>query len=201
MMNRAFLLLAEGDFRTTFEWGRIQSNADWILPVVGCVAILLFVRAMYRRDAVELHPVLGWLLTALRTATFLGLLILYLQPHWRSEREMVQNSRVLLLVDTSMSMGLTDDDAASGAAPASRAAQVASALADTDFLDRLREVHDVAVFPFSEDLKQDGAVTLGKSKLPSPDQPSVGARRGAGGEGMAIRRKPENHSDVKPPSP
>ena len=30
--------------RTTFEWGRIQSNADWILPIGVCIAVLLFVR-------------------------------------------------------------------------------------------------------------------------------------------------------------
>ena len=95
---------------TTFEWGRIQSNADWILPVVVCVAILLFVGYLYRRDAVELKPVWGWLLAALRTAAFFGLLILYLQPHWRTEREEVRNSRVLVLADTSLSMG-TDDGA------------------------------------------------------------------------------------------
>ena len=35
--------LADGH-RTTFEWGRIQSNADWILPIAVCIAILLFVR-------------------------------------------------------------------------------------------------------------------------------------------------------------
>jgi hypothetical protein len=39
------------------------------------------------------------------------LLILYLQPHWRSEREEVRNSRVLLLADTSLSMGLSDGSA------------------------------------------------------------------------------------------
>ena len=44
-MTHAFSpLLAADTIRTTFEWGRIQSNADWILPVGVCVAILLFVR-------------------------------------------------------------------------------------------------------------------------------------------------------------
>jgi hypothetical protein len=164
MTDRALLLLADGATHTTFEWGRIQSNADWILPVTACIGILLFVRYLYRRDAVELHPVLGWLLTALRTGTFFGLLILYLQPHWRSEREVVHNSRVLLLVDTSLSMGLTDGESASSAVPVSRAGQVSAALAKTDFLDRLRTVHDVAVFPFSEDLKADRMVLLGKTQ-------------------------------------
>ena len=110
MIHDTSPLLAEGVSRTTFEWGRIQSNSDWILPIGVCLAIMLFVRYMYRRDAVELPVFLGWLLTALRTAAFLGLLILFLQPHWRSEREMVRNSKAVLLVDTSLSMGLGAGD-------------------------------------------------------------------------------------------
>jgi hypothetical protein len=77
MINYGLPLLAAGVSRTTFEWGRIQSNSDWILPVGACVAIMLFVRYMYRRDAVELPAAIGWILTALRTAAFLGLLILF----------------------------------------------------------------------------------------------------------------------------
>lgn len=179
MTNIPLTLLAEDNFRTTFEWGRIQSNADWILPVVACVAILMFVRYLYRRDAVELHPLLGWLLTALRTTVFFGLLILFLQPHWRSEREVVKNSRALLLVDTSLSMGLTDGESTSSAAPVSRSRQITSALAETDFLARLRKVHDVVVIPFSEGLKQDRAITLGKNVLPSPESVNEDAGEGS----------------------
>ena len=170
MIHASWLLLADGVTRTTFQWGRIHSNADWILPIAACIVILLFVRYLYRRDAVELHPALGWLLTALRTATFFGLLILFLQPHWRSEREIVRNSRALLLVDTSLSMGLTDGESSSSAGPVSRAQQVAAALAETDLLARLREVHDVAVFQFGEDLKVDRVISL--DKLPRLDGPA-----------------------------
>ena len=78
-------LFAEaGAVRSRFEFGRIQENSDWILPIAAFVVIGLFIQAMYRRDAVELPRVMGWLLSALRTAAFLGLLILYLQPQWRS---------------------------------------------------------------------------------------------------------------------
>ena len=67
-----------GVTHTTFEWGRIQDNTDWILPIGVFVAIGLFIWRMYRRDAVDLHPLLAWLLIALRTAAFIGLLVLYL---------------------------------------------------------------------------------------------------------------------------
>ena len=95
--------------RTTFEWGRIQSNSDWILPILVTVALLLFVRWMYRRDAVELGRPLRWLLSGLRMAVILVLLVLYLQPQWRTEREEVQNSRAVLLVDTSLPATMARD--------------------------------------------------------------------------------------------
>jgi len=175
MMHDFLPLWAEAATRTTFEWGRIQSNADWILPIAVCMAILVFVRYWYRRDAVELRPAWGWLLTVLRTATFFGLLLLYLQPHWRSEREEVRNSRALLLVDTSLSMGLTDDTAP-GAENTSRSGQVATALQTSDFLARLRKVHDVTVLVFGDDLKHDDAVTLSKQtpeSMPEASPPSA----------------------------
>ena len=200
----------EGILRTTFEWGRIQSNADWLLPIAACVALMLFVRFMYRRDAVELHPALGWLLTALRSATILVLLVLYLQPQWRTEREVVRNSRALLLVDTSLSMGLMDADLpASGgqeslarpapaagneriaeqdaqpahAPAATRAGQVAAALEQSDLLGELRKTHDVVILRFDEALAR--VATLNKSSPAAggnglADGPSAAQPSGAG---------------------
>ncbi len=174
-------LLADEAVRTTFEWGRIQSNADWIAPIIACMVILLFVRHMYRRDAVELRPVWRWLLTTLRTAAFLGLLVVYLQPHWRTERVEVRNSRAVVLVDASLSMGQADSATndtqeqekqensrgptargASGVSP-TRSQQIAAALAETDFLPELRKTHDVVVVPFAEDIKRDRMATLNKA--------------------------------------
>jgi len=161
MMQALSPLWADAN-RTTFEWGRIESNADWILPILACVAILLFVCYMYFHDTVELNPLWGWLLTVLRTATFLGLLILYLQPHLRMEREEVRKSRVLVLVDTSLSMETADGDGSTSSGAVSRARQLAKALKETDFLAQLRKTHDVVVFPFSDDLKRNHTVTLPK---------------------------------------
>ena len=157
-------ILAQTATYTTFEFGRIQSNTDYVLPVAIFVAVGLFVWTMYRRDAVELHPLLAWFLVALRTATFLGLLILYLQPQWRTEHEMVRNSRALLLVDTSLSMDLTDAEPPSAADAGSRVEQVAAALRETDLLAQLRKTHDVVVFRFNESLDRTREVL---DKLPS----------------------------------
>lgn len=160
--------MAQTVIRTTFEWGRIQSNADWVLPVAACVAILLFVRWMYRRDAEELHPAVGWLLTVLRTAVFFGLLVLYLQPRWRTEREETVPSRVAVLVDTSLSMGLTDVVPKAGTAPVSRCQAAAAALARNDLLNALRKRHDVVVARFDADLNRVASLKKRGSESPEP---------------------------------
>lgn len=139
-------LLAQEITRTRFQWGRVHSNADLILPIGVCLALLLLVWAIYRRDARELSRPWGWLLTLLRSAVFGALLVLYLQPQWRVEREQIQNPRVVLLADTSLSMGLVDGQESSF----SRSQQVARALSRTDFLQKLRARYDVVVARFDE---------------------------------------------------
>ena len=58
-MNAACRLASvEGALHSSFEWGRIQTNADWILPIAALLAAFVFVRAMYRRDAAELSLLL-----------------------------------------------------------------------------------------------------------------------------------------------
>jgi hypothetical protein len=185
MINALLPLWAAETIHTTFEWGRIQSNADWIPPVAICVAILLFVGYMYRRDAVELKPIWGWLLTVLRAAAFFGLLALYLQPHWRTEREEVRNSRVLLLADTSLSMGTVDVQGSASSGAISRSRQLIKTFNETDFLAQLRKTHDVVVVPFGEDLQRDQMTTLAKRPLdetpedsPAPGITAVPAARG-----------------------
>jgi hypothetical protein len=168
------------------------------------VAIGVFVWAMYRRDAVELRPLLAWFLVVLRTTAFLGLLILYLQPQWRTEKEVRHNSRALLLVDTSLSMGLTDDAESSAAEDAtSRVEQVAAALAETDLLRQLRKKHDVLVFRFNESLDRDRVVfdKLVSRSPPDESAPPSGATAGlpssaaADGEDPAATDNPETTTD------
>jgi len=81
----------------------------------------------------------------------------------RVERIVVINSRVLVLIDTSGSMGLADSERGPNGATCTRIQQVTDALESTDFLARLRKKHDVAVYRFDDALRR--VVTL--SKLPT----------------------------------
>ena len=123
----------------------------------------------------------------LRAAAFFGLLVLYLQPHWRSEREEVRNSRVLLLADTSLSMGTVDGQGRRRPAQSlSRSQQLVKALKETDFLAQLRKTHDVVVVPFSEDLQREQMKTL--AKQPLDDTTENAPRLQSGGDEK--RKKP-----------
>lgn len=150
---------ADSPVRTTFEWGRIQTNADWILPGAVALAIVLFVRFVYRKESGEIGRPFGWLLTTLRTTVFYALLVLYLQPQWRYEREETVNSKAVVLVDTSMSMRLPDGDPKTATGP-TRADRAVEALDKTDLIQRLRKTHDVVVARFDSDLAR--IASLGK---------------------------------------
>jgi hypothetical protein len=86
----------------------------------------------------------------------------------------------MLLIDTSLSMGLNDahptladkqpvapdkqSEQNAGKMPVapSRLHQVASMLQESDFIARLRKTHDVSIFQFNDDLKSDRALTFNK---------------------------------------
>ena len=169
------VLLAQTSIRTAFEFGRIQTEGDWIAPALMSIFVVTVVTYLYRRDARELPRWLAAVLIGLRVVAFLGLLVIYLQPQWRNQRQVVRNSRVLVAVDTSLSMDVDDHDA-SPTEP-NRAQQVAGFLADGKFLGQLRQKHDVVVLRFDEGLSP--IATLAKLPPTGQQAPAEVASPGA----------------------
>ena len=107
---------------TRYQWTQWQAFTEWwqapllILIVAAVVALVVY---LYRRDSVELRPGIGVLLAVLRLAALAGLLLAYLDLQKWSEQKEVQNSRVILLGDTSISMGLSDAGGATQSSAAS----------------------------------------------------------------------------------
>jgi len=163
-MLSSFALFAAGATRSTFEFGRIQSQVDWLAPLGVFAALCAFAWYMYRRDSVEFSTPWRYLLTSLRIAALVGLLVVYLQPQWRNERKLVQNSRVVIGVDTSLSMGLHDNDASPVPAEPSRAQKVVAAISESRLLEDLRKTHDVVVARFDQEAVQ--VATLPKHGIP-----------------------------------
>ena len=160
MIPSAWWLLAEAPITTKFEFGRIQSSYDWWMYAGILLAILAPLVWIYRRDTSELPWYLRLGLPLLRTLVLIGLLVVFLQPRWRSEREEHFDSRVLMLVDTSLSMARLDPDTPGGRAGQTRLQQVAAGLDKSDFLARLRKKHEVTVVPFNSVLESDRGVVL-----------------------------------------
>ncbi|MEX0677499.1 MAG: vWA domain-containing protein [Pirellulales bacterium] len=149
--------------RTTYEASRLQAYTErwhYLVLAVVCAGIVAFAAWMYRRDSVELRRGAGAVLLALRLAALFGLLAFYLNLEKRTERKVVHNSRVLVLVDTSLSMGLHDANATAVPATPNRLEQVVAVLDDGKLIDQLRKRHDVQLARFDADLNR--IASLGK---------------------------------------
>ncbi len=160
-----FSLMAQ--IRTTYEFSRLQAYAErwhYLVLAVACAAIIAFAVWMYRRDTVELRRGVGAALLVLRLAALAGLLVFYLHLEKRTEQKIVHNSRVLVMVDSSLSMGLHDATASAVPATPNRLEEVVTVLDDGRLLDELRKRHDVHLARFDADLNR--VATLGK--LPAP---------------------------------
>ncbi len=188
------LLAQETTSRTTYDFERWQSFTErWhvLALLVVCAAVLVFVVSLYRRDSVELRRGWGWVLLTLRVLALLGILAYFLELEKRTERAAVRNSRVLVLVDTSLSMGLRDTNGAGAAQPAAnsttagqpssistsaapnRLEQVAAVLDRDGFIRRLREIHDVLLVRFDSEMSR--LATLPKLGPPTAEQTAVQA--------------------------
>src|SRR5205814_322544 len=99
-----------------------------------------------------LRPGVGVFLAIMRLVALAGLLLFYLDLQKWSEQKEVQNSRVLVLPDTSISMGLGNSDLGSSSSGDTRIAQVVNEFAAGKLLADLRKTHDVAVYRFDQEL-------------------------------------------------
>ncbi len=148
-------LLADTQARTRFEWSRLQGLNEWWqkpLLVVVCLLVVGFVAYMYRRDSVELKRGVGAVLALLRIAAFAGLLLNYLDLQKRTEKLVVQDSQVAVLIDTSVSMSRADSEGSAVPQSPIRIDQVTEALVKGDVIRDLRQTHGVQFYRFDQDV-------------------------------------------------
>lgn len=149
-----FEIMPLAQTRVIYHWARLEQLDQWwhwMLLLILCIAVLLYVVAWYRRDSIEQQRPVGWALGLLRIAAFAGILLYFLQFDKRTEERVVRNSRVAVLLDTSLSMSLPGTPSESGVAnQLSRADEIARMLAQSPVLDELRRDHEVAVYRFDQ---------------------------------------------------
>ncbi|MFP6575525.1 MAG: VWA domain-containing protein [Pirellulaceae bacterium] len=156
--------------QTRHQFTRVQSLSEgwhWLLLVAICALILTFVITMYRRDSVELPVGTSIALMFLRTVAYFGILFFFLNLEKLTEQTLTKNSRALVLIDTSQSMGLRDGQSPENPSNASRLNLVADELAQGTLIKDLRKNHDVVVYRFDEEPKPTEIGTF--PKLPSED--------------------------------
>jgi hypothetical protein len=148
------------DFWSTFEFGR-EADSGWTAILsLALVSLILFSAWVYRRDTRELSPWWKAWLWGLRLATIATLAIIALMPQTRRSQEFAESSRVLFLVDSSVSMSRQDREGESPAATTpSRAAQVQTLFEKSGLLEQLRLNHDVSVWTFDTQVARQSVLT------------------------------------------
>ncbi len=143
-----------GQTRVSYRWPQLEQMDQWwhwTLLAICTLAVVTFVWRLYRRDASELPKPVGWALLLLRIAALTGLLVHFFHLEKRVEQRVVRESRVAVLVDTSLSMSLPADSPLSTgrAQPAqSRIDEARWWIAQSGALDSLARDHQVTVYRF-----------------------------------------------------
>lgn len=164
-----------GQTMVTYQWlqaAELDQWWQWILVALICTAVLAFVIYWYRRDSVELTKQTGWALALLRLTAFVGLLLFFLQLDKRTEQRIVRNSRVAVLVDTSLSMTLAGTPSPSGVPnDTSRIQEITNLFNQSSLLEQLANDHELSVYNFDQ--------------APRPGQLAAFTKKGAVSEELA----------------
>lgn len=143
-----------GQTRVYYQWSRFEQLDQWwhyLLIVLAVVAVVGHVVWWYKRDSIEQQRPVRWALLLLRLVVFVGLILYFFQLDKRSELRVTRNSRVAILVDTSLSMSLPGTPSASGVANTqTRADEAAQLISASPVLGELAAQHDVTVYRFDQ---------------------------------------------------
>ncbi|AMV33660.1 hypothetical protein VN12_16145 [Pirellula sp. SH-Sr6A] len=174
-------LIAQEDSRVFYQWMRVEQMDQWIHWFgLGCILLLIFsyVVFWYRRDWKELPKGIGWSLLALRILAIIGILVFFFDLQKRTEKQITRASKLAVLVDTSLSMTMPQQEREGGAEiidpAASRIAAVQKLFRDDPILKQFQQKHDVAVYRFDQSTRPTAVANFLK---PRPtDQGSVDNR-------------------------
>ena len=165
----SFHCFAQEDMRVFYQWMRVEQMDQWIhwFVLACCLAGLVsYVVFWYRRDWVELPKSIGWTLLSLRLLALLGILIFFFDLQKRTEQRVTRSSKLAVLVDTSLSMSMPQQDDASSLSvgSSSRISAVQQMFSQTQLLKQLQDRHDVSVFRFDQSARPSAVASFAKPK-------------------------------------
>jgi hypothetical protein len=167
------------DIRTFYE---LQPNLPlsegwhWLLFVCLLVVVAVWTIWVYRRDTKHLRRPTSWLLTGLRLVALTAIVIYILGPGKRSETKLTKDSRLAVVVDTSLSMGLVDQsgtadpDTADPSGKQPRINAVIQWAAREQSIEKLRQQHEVSVYRLGDQSRPELISTFSKLKSAATDQ-------------------------------
>jgi len=138
---------------TSFQFGKLAEMpywSNWAIFIVAIVAILTFSWWWSRRDTHAQSPLTRYVLFGLRAASLVGILFFFLNLEKRTQREVRENSRVAVLIDTSQSMGLANDVSASSTESTTRSEKAIELVSKSELVENLRQRHNVSVMTFDD---------------------------------------------------
>ena len=176
-----FHCFAQEDMRVFYQWMRVEQMDQWIhWFVLACclVGLVSYVVYWYRKDWVELPKSIGWTLLSLRLFALLGILVFFFDLQKRTEQRVTRSSKLAVLVDTSLSMSMPqqDDASSSAATGVSRIAAVQQSFSQSQLLKQLQDRHDVSVFRFDQSARPSAVASFAKPKLTKTGMESDEAR-------------------------
>ncbi len=145
-------MLLQSDIRTFYELQPVFPAGQWwqiCLLVLVVIAALAWAVFLYRKDSVDLNRASSWLLTALRLLTIATIVLFVANPGQRSETRVVKNSRLAILMDSSLSMGLTEPISEGSTERAVRYQQLVQWVEGAS-IPRLCADHRVSVYRFGD---------------------------------------------------
>lgn len=154
----------------------------WLTAGLVWAALVAISVWLYRRDANQLARPVALALTTLRITALIGLLVFFLGPQRRSETRIVKPSELLMLVDTSLSMGLGDDPAD---ADRQRIDSVLDWFSQTPTLQELNRQHSIRMFRFGDAARAEEFASATKIM---PPEASAAEPADLGGPGLVIPR-------------
>lgn len=157
---------------TAYQFSRLAELpywSQWALLVAISAAIIAFAWWWSRRDTRSLPQLSRAVLFGLRVTALLGLLLFFFNLEKKTQREVRENSRVAVLVDTSQSMGLADQIGGADTDKTSRADRAVALLSQSDLLQELRGKHDVSVLTFDDSTPPQSVAYFARTGVPQEE--------------------------------
>ena len=119
------------------------------MVLIGVLALCAFAVWMIRRDTGEVPKPIRLTLGLLRIFAIVCAVVYLLNPGQRSESRLITNSRLAVLIDTSLSMGLPAQSS-KASTKITRMDSVLKWITNDEQLNRLRQQHDLSIYRFGD---------------------------------------------------